>query len=269
MTPFPQGLKRGMKFFVRAASQEWYSSEQLTRDLRSIGVREAGVVLVHSSLSSIGFVRGGARAVIEALFRTIGPNGTLVMPAHSWDRSARGDFTFDVATTPSCVGQITEVFRTMAGVTRSLHPTHSVAAAGPRAHYLTHGHENASTPCGIGTPYAKLIDERCQILFLGTTLEQNTMLHTVEALCDLPYLMQRDEESFTITDADRIVRTCRLRRHNRGPDRRFAETEHMLERHGLLRKGRVGRSPVLLVECKPMVTLILETLRSDPHYLLA
>ena len=269
MTPFPQELKRGVKFFLRAASQEWYSSKQLTRDLRSIGVREAGVLLVHSSLSSIGFVRGGARAVIEALFRTIGPDGTLVMPAHSWDRAARGDFTFDVATTPSCVGQITEVFRTMAGVTRSLHPTHSVAATGPRAEYLTQGHENASTPCGIGTPYAKLIDERCQILFLGTTLEQNTMLHTVEALCDLPYLMQRDEESFTITDADGTERTHRLRRHNRGPNRRFSEVQHILERHEALRKGSVGRSSALLVECEPMVSLVFDRLKSDPHYLLA
>jgi aminoglycoside 3-N-acetyltransferase len=265
----PQALKRGMKLFFRAASHEWYASEHLIHDLKALGVREAGVLLVHSSLSSLGFVRGGARTVIDALFRTIGPNGTLVMPTHSWDRAARGDFTFDVVSTPSCVGRITELFRTMPGVTRSLHPTHSVAAAGPRAKHLTQGHEAASTPCGKGTPYAKLIEEPCQILFLGTTLDQNTMLHTIEAFCDLPYLLQREEEPFTIRDAHGMVRICHIRRHNRGPSRRFAETRHILERHEMLRKGTVGRSQSLMVECEPMVNLLLDTLKGDPHYLLA
>jgi aminoglycoside 3-N-acetyltransferase len=197
ISPAPQALKRGVKLLFRAASHQWYAAEQLARELRRFGVREAGVLLVHSSLSSLGFVRGGASTVVDALFQALGPKGTLVMPTHSWDRAAAGDFTFDVVVTPSCVGRITEVFRVMPGVTRSLHPTHSVAAAGPRAKYLTQGHEDASTPCGDGTPYAKLINERSQILFLGTTLEQNTMLHTVETFCGLPYLMRRTPQSRT------------------------------------------------------------------------
>ena len=269
IAPAPQALKRGVKLLFRAASHQWYAAEQLAHDLRRFGVREAGVLLVHSSLSSFGFVRSGALTVIDALFQALGPRGTLVMPTHSWDRAAAGDFTFDVASTPSCVGRITEVFRLMPGVTRSLHPTHSVAAAGPRASYLAEGHEHASTPCGHGTPYAKLINERCQILFLGTTLEQNTMLHALEAFCGLPYLMQRTEERFTIRDADGLVRTCHMRRHNQGPSRRFGATRELLLARGVLREGRVGRSHSLLVECEPMVNILLDVLKRDPQYLLA
>jgi aminoglycoside 3-N-acetyltransferase len=223
--------------------------------------------MVHSSLSSLGYVPGGAETVIKALLAALGPEGTLVMPTHSWDRSGR-DFRFDVRHTPSCVGTISEVFRTMRGVARSMHPTHSVAAIGPSAAYLTEGHENALTPCGEGTPYGKLIEERCQILFLGTTLDQNTMFHALEALAKLPYLMRDEDEAFTMTDSAGTTRVMQIRRHNRGPNRRFAATQGFLEAQGIVRKGSVGASDSLLVESAPMATLVLDTLRSNPDFLL-
>jgi len=69
-------LKRTAKVAVRAASKGWCSADHITRDLRALGVREGGTLLVHSSLSSLGFVRGGPKAVIEALRAAIGPQGT-------------------------------------------------------------------------------------------------------------------------------------------------------------------------------------------------
>ena len=261
-------LKRAAKFLIRATSNGWSTFDRITADLHSLGVRRGGTLMVHSSLSSLGFVVGGAETVIRASLAAIGPEGTLVMPSHSWERSGNGDFTFDLRTTPSCVGTISEVFRTMPGVSRSLHPTHSVAATGAQAEFLTQGHELASTPCGDGTPYSKLIEAQCQILFLGTTLDQNTIFHSLEAFAQARYLMRTEEEAFTITDADGQTRIMRFRRHERGPDRRFAATQDVLEARGILRKGRVAASASLLVESAPMAELILDLLREDPRYLL-
>ena len=262
-------FKRTARFLVRAASNGWYTVDHITEDLRSIGVRRGATLMVHSSLSSLGFVLGGAGTVIKALRAAIGPEGTLVLPTHSWERAGRGDFTFDVRCTPSCVGTISERFRITPGVIRSLHPTHSVAAAGPRAGYLTESHELASTPCGDGTPYARLIDEHGQILFLGTTLDQNTIFHTLEAFAQVHYLLRDEDELFTVTDANGQTRDMRLRRHARGPDRRFAATEGLLESRGILRKGAVAASSSLLVESAPMAELISDLLRENPSYLLA
>jgi PhzF family phenazine biosynthesis protein len=55
---------------------------QLCDDLRMLGV-EGLVLLVHSSLSSLGWVPGAAQAVVLALVEAVGPQGTIVMPTHS------------------------------------------------------------------------------------------------------------------------------------------------------------------------------------------
>ena len=56
---------------------------QLIHGLRTVGLRAGQHILVHSRLSSFGYVKGGASAVIDALEKVITPEGTLVMPTYS------------------------------------------------------------------------------------------------------------------------------------------------------------------------------------------
>jgi aminoglycoside 3-N-acetyltransferase len=172
--------------------------EALLRDLRALGVREGMTVLVHASLSSLGWVAGGAVAVLGALTRALGPEGTLVMPAFSAEWSEPSYWTnppvpeswwpvirasmppFDPAVTPTRgIGRIPECFRTLPGVLRSAHPQVSFAARGPRAARIVGDHP---LDFGLGPrgPLGILYEEGASVLLLGVGHGRNTSIHLAE-----------------------------------------------------------------------------------------
>jgi len=57
--------------------------QSLVQDLNQIGLGTGDVVVVHSSLSRIGWVVGGPVTVIKALMDVVTESGTLVMPTHT------------------------------------------------------------------------------------------------------------------------------------------------------------------------------------------
>lgn len=61
--------------------------ESIAADLRRLGVEPGMVLIVHSSLSAIGWVNGGPVTILHALKDVLTPTGTLVMPTHSADYS--------------------------------------------------------------------------------------------------------------------------------------------------------------------------------------
>ena len=262
-------VKRRTKLLLSMVRRPWMTADRLAGGLTALGVRPGGVLMVHSSLKSLGFVPGGPETVIAGLRKALGPEGTLVMPTHTWEWMGKGLRTFDAQKTPSCVGTITEVFRGLPGVVRSLHPTHSVAAIGARADWIVEGHENAATPCGEGTPYAKVIEEGGQILFLGCGLDRNTAFHTLEALANVPYFLRTDAETFELIDArgESIERT--LRRHQEHIPRRFREMEPTLAEAGALVRGQVGPARCLVVDSRKMCDVLLPKLAQDPQLMVA
>ena len=76
----------------------------LVRDLTRLGVPRGGLVMVHSSLRSLGHVAGGAETVVDALLETLGPEGTLVVPTFTYAVAREPGFVFDPLHTPSLHG---------------------------------------------------------------------------------------------------------------------------------------------------------------------
>jgi len=257
--------KRACRLLIKP----WATRDKLAGDLEQLGVRRGGILLVHSSLSSLGYVRGGAKMVIRALLDVLGPEGTLVLPTHTFHQMNEGCRTFDANETRSCVGALTETFRKWPGVRRSLHPTHSVAALGPHALELTEAHERCSTPCGAGTPYAKLLEKDGQILLLGVGLRNLTAFHAVEALASVPYLLQKEPETFTLIDASGTQKSVSLWRHEGGVRRRFADTEDFLTKCGVLKPGCVGAARSMLVDGRGFRHRVMSRLQEDSSFLLA
>ena len=97
-----------------------YNSCNLTCDLRRLGVEAGDILFVHSSFKSLGPVEGGAESVIKALEDAIGPEGLLLMPSFNLVTWELRPETWDINSTPSTVGWITEQFRQLPGVYLSL-----------------------------------------------------------------------------------------------------------------------------------------------------
>jgi len=242
--------------------------EQISAALESLGLRAGHHVLVHSSLSALGHVDGGAATVVRALLDVVGPSGTVVVPTltGSEEVGPHATVVFDVAATPGWTGAVTECLRTWDGSLRSRHPTHSVAALGAGAERFTSGHEDCVTPCGPGSPYATLAaDPDGVILLLGCDHESNTTWHHVEEVAGVDYHLQPVPVRAEIRDRD-ITEVRDYWMHAYGTPRDFNAIEPLLQQRGLQVEGRVGAAPARLISAGGAVSVGVDVLRADPRF---
>lgn len=174
----------------------------LKRDLKAIGINQGDVVLVHSSLSALGWVCGGAQTVIMALEETIGETGTIVMPSHSGDWSDPTSWcnppvpkewipiiketmpAYDPNLTKTRgIGTVAELFRLQPGVYRSKHPQLSFSAKGPLSHSILND-ETLFPQLGMNSPLGKLYQLSAKVLLLGVGYDSNTCFHLAETLIE-------------------------------------------------------------------------------------
>jgi aminoglycoside 3-N-acetyltransferase len=238
---------------------------RMARDLAGLGVRKAGALLVHSSLKSLGKLPDGPETAVEGLLEVLGGEGTLLMPALSYETVNAENPVFDVLNTPSCVGALPEFFRRRPGAIRSVHPTHSACGIGPRAGSMLGEHVRDVTPCGENSPYFKLKEEAGQILFLGCGLKPNTSMHAVEELIEPPYLYNGWVD-YRIRLADGSAAAMRVRSHGfKGWRQRYDRIETVMAGDGIS-AGRVLSADCFLLEAPALWRKAHQALKEDPLF---
>lgn len=254
---------------IQQTGQHPATVESLAADLAALGLRPGMTVLVHSSLSALGWVCGGPVAVILALEQAISRAGTLVMPTHSgnlsdpahwenppvpptWWQIIRDTMpAYDPDLTPTWgVGIIPECFRKQNGVRRSAHPQYSFAAWGAQAETVIGQH---SLDFGLGerSPLARLYDLNGWVLLLGVGHGTNTSLHLAEYRANYPSKRR-------VTSAAPVLVDGR-RRWYEYQDIVF-DTADFTEigqayaaQGGDLRQGQVARAPAQLIPQRVLV----------------
>ncbi len=253
---------------IRASSAGPATVESLGADLMRLGVASGSTLIVHSSLSRLGWVAGGAQAVAEALLQAIGPSGTLVMPAHTshltepsrwqhppipeaWWPVVRDHLpAYDPATTPTRdMGAVVECFRTFPGTLRSAHPHASFVALGPLSIDIV-GEHLPGCMFGDASPIGRLYELDAQVLLLGVGHGNNTSIHLGEYRADFPGKTFHEEGAPMRVDGERRWVTFRDLQVN---DDDFEALGAAFAATGKERTGRVAQGDARLMNVRDIV----------------
>ncbi|MNW25374.1 SPBc2 prophage-derived aminoglycoside N(3')-acetyltransferase-like protein YokD [compost metagenome] len=241
-----------------------HTLESLVKQLEQLGIDSQGTLLVHSSLKSMGPVEGGADTVLDA-YTAYMKDGLLVLPTHTWSYIKADNPRFYVDQSPSCIGILPELFRNRPGVTRSWHPTHSVAALGQDAVEFTKDDHLFDTPCARGSAWGKLLDRKATILLVGVDLRRNTFIHGVEEWADIPgRLTDVHEILYTVLPDGTEIPVPSRRHWGLSWSEHFWKVDEVLESRGAMRKGQLGDAVVRVCDAVAVAKVITEMLADNP-----
>lgn len=245
--------------------------EDIVLALKQLGLENVSLIGVHSSLSSFGYVEGGADTVIDALLEVVGREGTIVMPTHSAnldkvelrpEERAAGVLwlyriqPYDPKETPCTTGTIPETFRKRKDVTRSLHPVFSVAATGPKAEeIIEEGRDN------VLKAWKKLLELDGYILLIGVDLGVCTAMHLVEERVELPqHILEK------ITPPKWFVEKYPEDQWewDFAPYPEFSKMEDLCLDHGIMKTTKIGDATLKLVKLRDLIDLYEEYLKGNP-----
>ncbi|MCH8553717.1 MAG: AAC(3) family N-acetyltransferase [Schleiferiaceae bacterium] len=235
-------------------------------DLKALGLQAGDTVLVHASMGNIGFLEEGPKTVVDALLEVVGPAGNLVMPTSpvaklQYDYMGENP-VFDVRNTPSAMGSISEYFRVLPGVERSMHPTEPLSAIGPQAHWLTKDHFGELTPYTQNSPFYRVAELDGKILLLGVTVWVSTSLHVLEdAVPDFTFPIYHDTifEAHIVDAADQ-PHTMKTKVHNpvMSNRRKCGGLQSVFDRHGITTHGNVGKAASQVLSAKGKLRVMVE-----------
>ena len=248
-----------------------HTAKEFKEDLSRLGVRAGDTLMIHCSYKALGGIEGGAAAVFAAIEELLGAEGTLIMPAFSYDTVTYETPVFDVQNTPSCIGYLPEYFRTQeSGVVRSLHATHSCCAKGKRAAEFVADHELDATPVGPHSPIAKLAEADGKILILGSHPDHNTALHGVEEKAGAPYVLNREKQvTYQLITANGTIERPSYRHYFHREGYSFAQCYARII--GLLSETECAHGNVLeaesyLMSSKAVWEKGVQKIKEDPYY---
>lgn len=246
--------------------------------LEKVGVKQGQSIMVHTSLSTLGFVCGGAQIVIEALLESVGEEGTIMMPTQSWKnldptagvhweepeewwQTIRDNWpAYNKDITPTnTMGAVAEMFRKWPGALRSDHPARSVAAYGKMAQYLTENHD-LSNIFGDGSPVGKLYDLDGYVLLIGVGYDKNTSLHLADERAEYPSKHLCKESSAMLIDGERVWKTYETL-YVSGDD--FEEIGEAFEKENKVRKASLGNGEIVLMKQRDLVDFAIEWIEKN------
>jgi aminoglycoside 3-N-acetyltransferase len=239
----------------------------LTSAFRDLGVQTGDTLLVHSSYKSLGEVDGGPQTVIDALLAALGTDGTLIMPSFNFDFN-KGK-PWDVRSTPSQMGILTEFVRKDPRAKRVFHPFYSFAIIGKHAEML--GSLRYKSSYERNSVFGKLRDLDGKIMVIGLSYNNSmTFFHHIEQMEGVDY---RFLKQFTgeVTDWDGTTKVDTfemfVRDIDRGVKTMVDPMGELMEKAGVIKSKKIGEADVKLMKANEVYAFTAREMKRDPHLL--
>lgn len=241
------------------------TKEKLVDDLRNLGIENGTLLHLKVSLSSLGFVEGGAETVVEALLEAVGEKGTIVSDAfldvYPLPLSRKAGKIISDLDTPSYAGALANAMVRHPKMERSRHPVQRYAAIGAQAKELMHAHTPDKNPyeplrvmSEIGGWNLKLGSDE-KVVGVGTT-------HVAIQL--MGFKQKRSRAGINYRDENGEVKTFE-RNWAGGCDIGFANFLPMYhENGGVLSEGTVGEAYAKLTDMKKTLEIEMREMKKNP-----
>ncbi len=207
--------------------------DQMAENWGECGISSGDMVLVHSSLSRTlrQQIKAGQAVkpnhILESFLRAVGPEGTLILPIFNFDFTK--GVPFDIRTTPSQMGALTETGRLWSSAVRTGHPIYSFAVIGKQAPHFSSVVNFSGY--GADSPFAMLRSFEGKIAVLNLP-DQNSMTfyHHVEEMAKAPYRFHKNFRGL-YTDLDGKSEEKEFRLFVRDLDHGVITDVHLMEEH--------------------------------------
>lgn len=184
--------------------------------------------------------------LVLLLQEIVGPKGNILMPfyppgnSYEWAKSGK---VFNMRTTPSSMGVLTQVFSERSDVYKSKHPTKALVAWGNDAQEIVAGHENSTTPYYWDSPYGWLLKNPSKSLGIG--VPNRPIIHACEDVL-FKKMRQYLKNNFTllIKDYDGTIIEVNTFVHNYQKTKPLKEMNVILKKMNLstYKKANIGFS---------------------------
>lgn len=251
------------------------SKETLKQQLKELGFGAGDHIMVHSSLKAMGWIAGGAQAVVEALLDTVTPEGTLVMPAQSpdnsdprywmeppvpenWHESIRREWpAYDPHLTAlRGMGKIAECFHRHPATIRSPHPAHSFIAQGKyAAEWMSE--QPLEDSFGESSPLSKMMHHDVKILLIGVGFDSCTALHYAEYALEKKTYSPQGAAMTVAGQRQWVEFDCLDMDADRFP-------ELVKDYIGHIQTGTLGQADVQIADMRPLVEFGIGWLEKHP-----
>ena len=241
------------------------------RALKNVGIEEGDTLLVHSDILTFGKpnldnITTFMKTLSDLFFDCVGNSGTIVMPTFSFSFTKGEDY--NLLETPSNVGALTNYFRTIEGVIRTVDPIHSCAIKGPYSSMLS---EIGNDTFGNNSIYAHLHKINAKIATFGTKFADNCFFHYIEQKVGVPYRYNKEFEGVMVNGNEKKKLTfnyyVRDIKNNIISDvSRF--NFDLLEKK-YLKKEDIGRSSIFCIDTELFYSEGVKALKKNINYFLS